>query len=120
MTCSIGPELIVDPDFSDVSGEVSIERAGQSIWSKAIASGDAAMCHTLANMEHHHFKHIAHRQRGDVHIHFFGASAFSFGEGVKLENGDIMQVRFEGFGRPLRNPLSFDRTPQRLFAASPL
>ena len=26
--------------------------------------------------------------------------------GVRLEDGDVMQVRFTGFGRPLRNPLS--------------
>ena len=67
------------------------------------------MCHSLANIEHHHFKFEFHRQPGDLHIHFFGADAFSFGDGVRLEDGDVMQVRFEGFGRALRNPLS--RTP---------
>jgi hypothetical protein len=30
---------------------------------------------------------------------------FSFGNGIQLETGDVMQVRFDGFGRPLRNPL---------------
>jgi hypothetical protein len=63
------------------------------------------MCHSLANMEHHHFKFEGHRRPGDVHIHFFGADAFSFGEGVTLEDGDWMQVQFEGFGKPLRNPV---------------
>ena len=61
------------------------------------------MCHSLANMEHHHFKFAAHRRPGDVHIHFFGADAFSFGEGIRLADGDVMQVRWDGFGRPLRN-----------------
>ena len=56
-------------------------------------------------MEHHHFKFELHRRPGDVHIHYFGADAFSFGAGVRLEQGDMMQVHFEGFGRPLRNPL---------------
>ena len=78
------------------------------------------MSHSLANLEHHHFKQEAHRRPGDVHVHFFGASAFSFGEGLALEDGDVMQVRFEGFGRPLRNPVRYDRSPQRLFAAEPL
>jgi hypothetical protein len=73
------------------------------------------MCHSLANLEHHHFKHAAHRVPGDVHIHFFGADAFSFGEGVSLAEGDVMQVRWDGFGRPLRNPLCVDRSPKRLF-----
>ena len=56
------------------------------------------MCHSLANLEHHHFKFEAHRRPGDIHMHFFGADAFSFGEGVRLQDGDVMQVRFEGFG----------------------
>ena len=120
MTCAIGPELVADPDFTSVAGEVSIERGGQPIWRKPIRSGEAAMSHSLANLEHHHFKHAAHRRPGDVHIHFFGADAFSFGEGVALQEGDVMQVRFEEFGRPLRNPLRIDRSPLRLHAAEPL
>ena len=63
------------------------------------------MSHNLANIEHHHFKFEGHRRPGDVHVHFFGADAFSFGEGIRLEDGDVMQVRFDGFGRALRNPL---------------
>jgi hypothetical protein len=102
-TCSIGPELVLDPDFRDVRGEVSIERNGAVVWAKAIRSGEAAMCHSLANLEHHHFKFDGHRRPGDVHVHFFGADAFSFGEGVRLEEGDWMQVRWDGFGRPLRH-----------------
>ncbi len=102
-TCAIGPELVVDPDFRDIPGEVSIHRGGATLWSKRVRTGEAAMCHSLANMEHHHFKFDAHRRPGDVHVHFFGADAFSFGEGIKLEDGDWMQVAFESFGRPLRN-----------------
>jgi hypothetical protein len=105
-TCAIGPELVVDGGFDQVPGEVSIERGGRALWSRAIQTGESAMCHSLANIEHHHFKFEFHRRPGDLHIHFFGADAFSFGDGVQLEDGDVMQVRFEGFGRALRNPLS--------------
>ena len=115
-TCSVGPELVLAPDFHDVPGVVSIERADKCIWSKAIYSGEANMCHSLANIEHHHFKFEGHRRPGDVHLHFFGASAFSFGEGLKLEAGDIMEVSFEGFGKPLRNPLRVASAPDRLVA----
>ncbi len=63
------------------------------------------MCHSLANLEHHHFKFEGHRQPGDVHVHFFGAHSLSFGDGIVLQDGDWMDVRYEGFGRALRNPI---------------
>jgi hypothetical protein len=61
------------------------------------------MCHSLQNIEHHHFKFDEHRQPGDIHVHFFGADCLSFGEGIRLANDDVVEVSFEGFGRPLRN-----------------
>ena len=104
-SCAIGPELVLDPDFSLVAGEVAIERGGTAIWSATVATGEGAMCHSLANLEHHHFKHDWHRRAGDVHVHFYGADRLSFGDGVVLQDGDVMVVRFAGFGRALRNPV---------------
>jgi hypothetical protein len=104
-TCSIGPELAIDPTFDLIPGQVRIERAGKPIWSKPIRTGEAEMCHSLANIEHHHFKFDGHRQSGDVHVHFFGAHSLSFGDGVKLADGDVMVIHFDGFGRALRNPI---------------
>lgn len=103
--CSLGPELVVDAPFADISGEVRIERGGATLWQKQIASGEDNMAHSLANLEHHHFKFAGHRQPGAVHVHFFGADALSFGSGVALREGDVAEVRFEGFGRALRNPI---------------
>ena len=110
--CAIGPELVLDAPFDLIEGEVSIERAGAVLWSKAIRTGESAMCHSLANIEHHHFKFEAHRRPGDVHVHFFGADAFSFGEGIRLQDGDVMQVRWDGLGRPLRNAVRQAGTSQ--------
>ena len=119
-TCAIGPELVVDPDYSSVPGEVVLERDGAPFWSKQILTGDAAMSHSLANMEHHHFKYAAHRRPGDVHIHFFGAAVLSFGAGIELADGDIMQVSFAGFGRPLRNPVRIAQAGEKLVSVAPL
>jgi hypothetical protein len=103
--CSVGPELVIGPDFANVRGEVRIERGGETVWQKKIASGEENMCHSLANMEHHHFKFAGHRQPGCVHVHFYGADALSCGDGVVLRDGDVAEVRFEGFGRALRNAI---------------
>jgi hypothetical protein len=107
--CSIGPEIVIDADFSDVPGEAVVERDGRPIWTGPCSSGEKWMCHTLANLEHHHFKHGEHRRAGDVHIHFFGADMFSFKDRLKLEDGDEMLVTFKGFGRTLRNPIRIER-----------
>src|ERR1700733_13329836 len=104
-TPALGPELALDPTFDSVQGEVTIERPGKMLWHKKIRTGESEMCHSLRNMEHHHFKYDSHRRAGDVHVHFFGADCLSFGEGIRLADGDVMQVQFAGFGRPLRNPL---------------
>ena len=104
-TPALGPELTLDPTFDSVQGEVTIARAGKMLWSKKIRTGESEMCHSLRNMEHHHFKYETHRRVGDVHVHFFGADCLSFGEGVRLADGDVMQIQFAGFGRALRNPL---------------
>jgi hypothetical protein len=115
--CAVGPELVVGADFNDVPGRIHIHRGDNCVWQAQIASGDKAMCHSLANLEHHHFKHKAHRRSGDVHVHFFGADHFSFRDRLTLEDGDVMAVSFEGFGRPLRNSLHIDRTREMPVAA---
>jgi Uncharacterized protein conserved in bacteria len=119
-TCSLGPELVVDPEFKSVPGTVTIERAGKILWSQAIQTGEEEMCHSLANIEHHHFKFEAHRRPGDLHVHYFGACSLSFGAGIQLSDGDMMVVQFEGFGRALRNPLRVVRGAATLVAVKSL
>jgi hypothetical protein len=118
--CALGPELNVNPEFQHVTGEVRILRGTEHVWSKPIQTGEQVMCHSLANIEHHHFKFEAHRRPGDVHVHFFGADAFSFGDGIRLEDGDVMQVQFVGFGKPLRNTVRRIAGADRLVAVSPI
>ena len=113
-TCALGPELVVNPEFQRVPGTVSIERAGREIWTREIETGENEMCHSLANLEHHHFKFATHRRPGDLHVHYYGAHSLSFGDGLVLADGDTMVISFLGFGRPLRNPLRVEKTPMKL------
>ncbi len=113
-TCAVGPELALGASFASLEGTVTIERNGVELWQNPVATGEANMVHTLANLEHHHFKYPAHRRPGDVHIHFFGTGAFSFGAGITLESGDTMIVDVPQLGRPLRNPLQVETTPLEL------
>lgn len=118
--CSVGPELVLEPSFENVRGEARVLRAGNALWTTSLATGEASMCHSLANMEHHHFKYPQHREPGDVHVHFFGAGAFSFGAGVQLQDGDVMEIAFENFGRPLRNAVKVFAKPESVVEVRPL
>jgi len=104
-TSSIGPEICIGAKFDSVPGKVAIIRNGHELWSKQIATGENEMCHSLRNLEHHHFKFALHRRPGDLHVHFLGAHSLSFGQGIELADGDTMQVQFDGFGRALQNPV---------------
>lgn len=119
-TCAIGPELIVDADFADARGTARILRGGLVLWSKPFATGEKNMCHTVANLEHHHFKYPAHRRPGDAHVYFFGADAFSFGDGVRLADGDVMEIELAGFGRALRNPIRVKRAKAKFVEVRPI
>jgi hypothetical protein len=117
-TCSIGPELSIGVAFDSIRGSVSIDRAGVRVWSKEIVTGEQNMCHSLANLEHHHFKYDDHRRPGDAHVHFLGATAFSFAAGFAIEDGDEAVIEFAGLGRALRNPIKFDRRPEQPIATA--
>jgi hypothetical protein len=119
-TCSIGPELVVDPDFRTVPGTVTITRNGKEFWCQPIASGEEEMSHSLRNLEHHHFKFELHRRPGDVHIHFLGAHSLSFGQGIELKDGDVMEIHFDSFGRPLRNAVEVIRKKDEPVEVIPL
>jgi len=119
-TCALGPELVINPDFQSVPGSVKIERDGKTIWSQDILTGEKEMCHSLSNIEHHHFKFEGHRRPGDVHVHYFGACSLSFGAGVLLEHCDWMEVAFNNFGRPLRNFLRIADRQDKLITVESL
>ena len=103
---SFGPELRLGELPGDVRGASRIRRAGKVIWEKPFLSGEENMSHTIANLEHHHFKYAQFRRPGDVHVHFFGTATLSFNDGIKTEPGDVFEIEVEAFGRPLRNALA--------------
>jgi hypothetical protein len=103
---SFGPELLVGDLPADVQGTSRIRRGGAVIWEKPFLSGEANMSHSLANLEHHHFKYDLFRQPGDLHIHMFGTATLSFADGIRTEPGDLFEIESPAFGLPLINPLA--------------
>lgn len=102
---SFGPELLLGEPPADIQGVSRIIRAGATVWSGDFLTGEANMTHTLANIEHHHFKYSGFRRPGDVHCHYYGTATLSFAAGFKVQPGDIFEISAPAFGRPLRNPL---------------
>lgn len=104
--CAVGPELRTGALPPDLRGASRVRRGGQVVWEKPFVTGEANMCHSLANLEYHHFKYVAHRRPGDVHLHFFGTATLSFADGVRVQPGDRFEVELSEFGEALVNPLA--------------
>lgn len=103
--CAVGPELLVGALPDDLRGFSRIRRQGKVIWEKPFLTGEANMCHSLANLEFHHFKYAAHRRHGDVHLHFLGTATLSFADGIHVQPNDEFEIDLPDLGAPLRNPL---------------
>ena len=106
--CALGGELLLGDPPADVRGTVRIRRDDQTVWEKPFLTGEANMCHSLANLEHHHFKYAQFRRPGDVHVHFMGTATLSFSDGVRTEPGDVFEIEAAPFILPLRNPLAVE------------
>ncbi len=107
--CSYGPELLLGELPEHVTGQARLLRGGTTVWSDDWLSGERNMAHSIANLEHHHFKYRDFRSPGDVHVHFFGAATGSFTKKVETKVGDVFEISSPVFGRPLRNSLGAAR-----------
>ena len=103
--CSCGPELLLGDPPPHIEGTSRILRDGRELWSAPFLTGEANMTHSLANIQHHHFKYGPFRTPGDVHLHFYGTATLSFAAGFQTEPGDVFEISAPGFGRPLHNEL---------------
>lgn len=108
--CALGAEIVGELP-PDVRGMSRIRRDGRVLWEKPFLTGEANMSHTLANLEHHHFKYAQFRRPGDVHVHFFGTATLSFADGVTTRTGDVFEIEAPPFRLPLRNPLASVEAP---------
>ncbi len=118
--CSFGPEILMGALPADVRAISRILRDGKTVWEKSFFSGEANMSHTIANLEHHHFKYDLFRQPGDLHVHMFGTATLSFADDFRTQSGDVFELDCETFGLPLRNPLAVDESTERLTLVRPL
>jgi hypothetical protein len=109
--CSVGPALRIGPLPAHVEGSTRLKDAqGQLRWEKPFLSGEANMSHTVANLEHHHFKYALFRRPGDVHLHFFGAATLSFADGIRVQPGEHWEIESPQFGPALVNRLAIEDT----------
>ena len=103
---ALGPELLVGPPPDHIEGKSRIRRNGAVVWEQPFLSGEANMCHSLANLEWHQFKYPQFRRPGDVHVHFFGTATLSFSDGFRTEPGDEFEIEASPFALPLSNRLA--------------
>jgi hypothetical protein len=110
--CGVGPALLVGALPDHVEGVSRIlDTDGRVRWEKPFVSGERNMSHTVANLEHHHFKYGLFKRPGDVHIHFFGTATLSFADNVQVRAGETFEIEASVFGPPLRNRLAVQAAP---------
>ena len=102
---ALGVEILTGTLPAHVEGVSRIWRGNDVLWEKPFISGEDNMSHSLANLEHHHFKYGLFRQPGDIHVHCFGTATASFADGVKTQAGDVFEITAEPFRYGLRNRL---------------
>ena len=117
--CALGPELYVGELPQDVRGKTRVLRGGKVLWEADFLSGEKNMSHSIANLEHHHFRYDMFRRPGDLHAHFFGAAELSYMAGVRTEPGDEFEIDVPFMGKPLRNRMEAE-TDQGLVAVKAL
>ena len=104
--CSYGPELRTGELPKHLVGTSRLRRDGDVIWEKEFLSGEDNMCHSLANLEYHHFKYQQFLKPGDVHIHYFGTATLSFADGMQTQVGDEFEIEMKEFGHSLKNKIA--------------
>ncbi|MFI8480098.1 AraD1 family protein [Pseudomonas sp. NPDC078700] len=108
--CAFGPEVRLGELPRHLAGMSRIRRGDSVLWEKEFLSGEENMCHSLENLEYHHFKYAQFLRPGDVHVHFFGTATLSFADGVKAQPGDHFEISLDAFGEPLRNGIEVKPT----------
>ena len=101
--CSFGLELRLGKLPGHLTGIRRIRRGDAVLWEKEFLCGEENMCHSLENLEYHHFKYAQFLRPGDVHVHFFGTATLSFADGVKAQPGDRFEISLDAFGEPPHN-----------------
>ncbi|UUZ66832.1 FAH family protein [Polaromonas sp. P2-4] len=112
--CSFGPELVTGDLPAHLEGSSRIVREGEVLWERPFLSGEGNMSHSIANLEHHHFKYLQFRRPGDLHIHFFGTATLSFADGVRTRAGDRFEISMPHFGQALVNGIELSREDQAM------
>jgi hypothetical protein len=108
---ALGAELLAGPLPDSVRGTSRLIRDGETLWEAPFLTGETNMSHSIANLEHHHFKYEQFRRPGDVHVHFFGTATLSFAHEIATAAGDIFEIEAEPFALKLRNRLAIATPP---------
>jgi hypothetical protein len=109
--CGLGPALLVGEVPASIEGTSRIlDKEGKVRWEKPFFSGEQNMSHTIANLEHHHFKYPLFKRPGDVHVHFFGTATLSVADNISVQPGETFEIHSPQFGPALRNKLAVFKT----------
>ena len=68
---ALGGELLTGVLPGGIRGSLRSLRGHAVVSEAPFLAGEDHMAHSIANLEHHHFRHEQFRRAGDVHVHLF-------------------------------------------------
>ena len=91
---ALGPELLLGALPQRCARRQPHPARGRSAVGEAVPRPARPTCrHSIANLEHHHFKYALFRRPGDVHVHFFGTATAASATGSKRKRATCSRSR---------------------------
>ncbi|TAK71991.1 MAG: hypothetical protein EPO11_10685 [Gammaproteobacteria bacterium] len=106
-TCSIAPEIKVGEPPLELIGNVIIKRNNEYVWRSQFVTGINNMLYSLEKIESLVFQHDQFLIPGMVHYLFLGADTTSYSHGIRLMDGDIIDISSSEFTFNLINHVNF-------------
>ncbi|MFF3571523.1 hypothetical protein [Nocardia jiangxiensis] len=102
---AILPWLFREPPPAEVTGTVTIERDGAPAWQGAFRTGADALHYRVDDLVSTLFGYPELTRPGTVHYLYLGADKGSYQAGFRLDRGDRIIARIEGYGLELSNTI---------------
>lgn len=93
LNCSVAPEIVLAAPPSDITIEIEIHRSETLLWRTEVSTGSQKLLFSVPEIEKLLFKHQQFLRPGMMHYLYLGTYKSSYQDGIRLEQGDRIEMR---------------------------